>query len=113
MSSPLEQPLRSPEELAPADRARLEAAYKRLRRAVEGGERFRGGELKPGQDVVPVNGREMADAYAEIRAAEEDLWALREQLLGWRRPGWTPPAAFVADWFSEDDAVYDSFDPQG
>jgi len=49
----------------------------------------------------------MAQAYAEVDTAEAALWQLREELLGWPRPAWAPRASLVADWFSDEDRVYD------
>jgi len=42
-----------------------------------------------------------------VETAEREVWRLREELSGWSRPAWAPGAALLADWFSEDDAVYD------
>jgi hypothetical protein len=50
---------------------------------------------------------ELARAQAEVEAAEDDRWRLREELLGWVRPPWAPGAGLVADWFSDEDAAYD------
>lgn len=50
---------------------------------------------------------EVADAQAAVEAVERELWRLREELLGWSRPSWAPSATLVADWFSDEDAIYD------
>jgi hypothetical protein len=52
----------------------------------------------------------MAAAYAGVDAAEAGLWRLREELLGWPRPASVPRASLVADWFSEEDRIYDDVD---
>ncbi len=54
---------------------------------------------------------QIARAQAAVETAEGEAWRLREELLGWSKPGWVPGAAFLADWFSEDDAVYDDIAP--
>jgi len=79
-----------------------------LREAVAGYERFIGTTLTPGEDVPAHNAREMAEAQEAGDTAEAELWRLREELLGWRRPGWAPRAALVSDWFSDEDSVYDA-----
>jgi len=50
---------------------------------------------------------DMAAAQSEIQVAEHDLWRLREELLGWSQPASAMRAELVADWFSEEDRVYD------
>lgn len=98
MTSPL--PARSLNDLDPADQKRLEDALGRLREAVKAYEPFDGG--------TPVHDEAaMWRAQEDVEAAERELWRLREELLGWSRPAWAPPATFVADWFSEEDRVYD------
>lgn len=66
-------------------------------------EPFLGRELKRGEPVPVHNADEMARAQAAIEQAEQELWRLREELLGWPRPSWAPDAALVADWFSKED----------
>jgi hypothetical protein len=107
-------PQRAFEDLEPEDQARLEAAHRALRDAVEAYQRFVGPELKPGQDVPVHDIKEMAKAQEAVQTSEARLWALREELLGWSRPSWAPPATLVADWF-EDDDLYDDTDasPKG
>lgn len=63
--------------------------------------------LKPNADVPSHPASELADAQRAVEQAERELWELREELLGWTRPSWTPDATFTADWFSEEDTVYD------
>lgn len=94
-------------DLSPSDRARLEAAHRELRDAVAGYEPFNGGPLDPGQAVPVHDADEMKAAQEAVEAAEDALWQLREDLLGWTRPPWAPGAALTSDWFSEEDAVYD------
>ncbi|MDA8295608.1 MAG: hypothetical protein M0004_03285 [Actinomycetota bacterium] len=45
--------------------------------------------------------------HAEVEAAEDELWRLRQELLGLVRPLWAPGAGLVAYWFSDEDAAYD------
>jgi hypothetical protein len=94
-------------ELSAEDRRRLEDADGRLREAVRAYEPYLGREAKPGKAAPEHDLEPLADAQAALEAAEDDLWRLREELLGWPRPSWAPRAALVADWFSDEDAVYD------
>ena len=75
--------------------------------AVKAYDRFLGGELQPGQPIPVHDADEMRAAQEAIEAAEDHLWQLREELLGWVRPPWVPSAALTSDWFSDEDAVYD------
>jgi hypothetical protein len=106
----LDQPARSPQDLSPEDRARLEDAHRRLRAAVDAYQPFLGGELPPREDIKPYDAQAMARAQQEIEAAEAKLWHLREELLGWSRPAWAPRASIVSDWFSAEDSVYDEYE---
>lgn len=99
---------RRPEDLSPSDRERLREAHERLRRAAREAEQFAGGELHPSMNM-PVN-RGIVPELREVDAAEAELWRLREELLGWERPGSALPARDVLDWFSEEDEIYDSED---
>lgn len=67
--------------------------------------------LRSGQDAASHPMHEIAGAQQAIERPEHDLWTLREELLGWRRSPSVPRATFVADWFCEEDAVYDEADP--
>ncbi len=98
---------RSERELSEPDRARLERALCELAGAVRAYEEFLGGELQPDQPVPVHDLTEMRSAQQAVEAAERHLWHLREELLGWVRPTWAPSAALTADWFSDEDAVYD------
>ena len=111
VSSPT--PAVSHAELTPEQRQRLEGAHRGLRDAVAAYEPFLGRELKPGAPVPVHRAAELARAQAAIEQAEQELWRLREELLGWARPSWAPDAALVADWFSAEDESYDdlSVDP--
>lgn len=100
-------PTRSGDQLTPPDRQRLEEAHRRLRDAVAAYEPFIGRELVPGEQVPVHDATQMARAQAEVEKAEQELWRLREELLGWTRPAWAPEATLVADWFSEEDRSYD------
>jgi hypothetical protein len=105
-------PTRTEDQLSPSELAELDGAYRRLEQAVADYQRFLGGPLRLGEPVPVHDATEMAQAQADVEVAEAELWRLREQLLGWTRPGWAPPAALVADWFSPEDAVYDEADPR-
>jgi len=94
-------------ELSAGDRARLEAGHRDLRDAVAAYERFLGGPLGPGQPAPEHVADEMKAAQEAVEAAEDRLWQLREELLGWARPSWAPGATLTSDWFSEEDSVYD------
>ena len=61
---------------------------------MRGYERFLGGELKPGEPVPVHSASEMAAAQAEVDTAEQELWRLREEILGQSRPPWAASAAF-------------------
>lgn len=92
------------DELAAPDRKRLTDAYERLRTAVGRYEPLRDQALDSQQ---PPDATVLTDARTEVREAEAALWRLRQELLGWERPSWAPSASLVADWFSEEDRVYD------
>lgn len=109
MSSPT--PARSEANLSADERRRLEAAHRVLREAVAAYEPFLARELTPGQPVPMHSAEEMARAQEAIEQAEQELWRLREELLGWRRPTWATDAALVADWFSDEDRAYDEITP--
>ena len=93
--------------LSDAQRSELERADQQLRLAVEAYEKYLGGPLAPGQEFPVLNAAEVADAQRRVEEAEQELWRLREQYLGWTRPSWAPSATFEADWFSAEDAIYD------
>lgn len=106
MSSSL--PVRSERDLSQEERQALEATHAELRAAVEAYEAFLGPELQPGVHVPVVKADEMGAAQERVDAAERRLWELREQLLGWTRPPWAPPATLVSDWILEEDPGYDN-----
>ncbi|MCJ7437517.1 MAG: hypothetical protein MUP97_07135 [Acidimicrobiia bacterium] len=107
MSTSANRSPRSVEELAPADRERLELAFRRLRQATKNYEPFLGGALGPNHDATVHDADAMAAAQTEVQDAERDLWKLREELIGWARPAWAPRATLVADWDSVEDRIYD------
>lgn len=107
MTTAAKRTLRSVDELALADREHLELAHGRLREATKNYEQFLCGPLDPKQDVPVHDARVMAAAQAEVQVAEDELWKFREDLLGWTRPAWAPKATLVADWFSDEDRIYD------
>jgi hypothetical protein len=88
-------------------RSELERAHERLRLAVGAYEKYLGGPIEPGQEFPVFNAEELADAQRRVEEAEQELWRLRQQYLGWARPAWAPSATFEADWFSPEDAIYD------
>ncbi len=100
-------PARSEGQLCPEDRQQLTEAHRRLREAVLAYQPYVGRELPPEEPTPARDAKRIAEAQALVEEAEHQLWRLREQLLGWERPSWAPDAALVADWFSEEDAVYD------
>jgi multidrug efflux pump subunit AcrA (membrane-fusion protein) len=75
-------PAPSERELSAEDRQRLDDAYRRLRTAVAAYEPYlaRDQFVAQGRAAVPLD--ELARAQAEVEAAEDELWRLREQLLG-------------------------------
>lgn len=105
----MDEPQRSEGDLSTQQRELLEGAHRRLKEAVQRYDRFLGAELKSEMDVPGHKLEEMGAAQAEIEAAEAELWSLREELLGWRRPAWAQSAVSVADWFSDEDAAYDDY----
>jgi hypothetical protein len=96
--------------LTDEQRSKLARADERLRLAVEAYEMCLGGPLVPGQEFPVLNATEVAEAQCLVEEAEQELWRLREENLGWSRPAWAPSAAFEADWFSSEDAIYDEVD---
>lgn len=101
---------RRPEDLSPSDREKLRRAHKRLRDAVKAAERYRSEPPGPGIEIPVHRQEELEAAYREIDEAEAELWRLREELLGWKRPGSALSARDALDWFSEEDEIYDSED---
>jgi hypothetical protein len=98
---------RSESELTPDERRSLDAAHSELRAAVKNYEQHLGGELQTGKPIPVVSATELLEAQRRIEEAEENLWKLRQRLLGWSRPASTPRASLVTDWFSDEDADYD------
>ena len=89
-------------------RRTLESAHKALREAVLAYSQLHGPQpVADGVDPVWDDGAAIAGAQRAIEVAEATLWQLRAELLGWRRGPQTPSAALVADWVSDEDAVYD------
>lgn len=96
------------DDLSDADRARLEDAHRALHEAVAAYEQFVSTvPLEAGEAIPIADARALAAAQRAVEAAEEHLWALRWELLGWSRPTWAPTATLTADWFSPDDEIYD------
>lgn len=107
VSSAAERAPRPMSELSADEQDRLERAHQRLRAAVDAYDKYLGGPLGSAPDTVTHDVGDIAAAQAEIQAAEDDLWRLREELLGWARPASATRAELVADWFSDEDRVYD------
>jgi hypothetical protein len=106
-------PTRSEGELTEDERARLENARRRLREAVRAYDQFIARPLKMGQPLPAHDFDKVALAQAEVETAERELWQVREEVLHWPRPAWAPGATLVADWFSDEDAVYDEASDAG
>ncbi len=100
-------PSRTEEQLTACERQKLDDADLRLRSAVAACEPFIGRELQPTEPVPVHDLTSIAKAQAEVEVADQELWRLREELLGSVRPSWAPSATLVTDWFSSDDEVYD------
>lgn len=94
-------------DLSEEARARLEDADRDLSAAVATYERLVGGTIPPGEPSPEAGTDDMRAAQAAVESAEGRLWKLREELLEWPRPPWAPRATLIADWFSDEDAVYD------
>ena len=105
----MDEPQKSLEDLSAEERGALEAAYERLRKAARDYDGILGVELQPGTEVPAHGATEMSAAQDEVQVAEAELWRLREELLGWRRPGWAQSATSVSDWFSKEDSDYDEY----
>lgn len=103
VSTAAEQAPRPLSDLTTDEQDRLARAHQRLRGAVAAYEDLGGTPTGP----EPLDARVLADAQAEIQAAEGELWRLREDLLGWARPASATRAELVADWFSDEDRAYD------
>ena len=97
--------------LTDEQRSELERADEQLRLAVEEyqecQENLGGGPLAPGQEFPVSNTPAVVEAQHRAEEAEQELWRIREEYLGWARPAWAPSATFEADWFSPEDAIYD------
>ena len=107
MSTAAKRAPRSVDDLEPADRDRVEQAYRRLREVTDSYEVLRGGGLAAAQDAPVHNAAAIAAAQVAVQDAENALWQLREELLAWARPAWALNATLVADWFSDEDRIYD------
>ncbi|CAN5318911.1 hypothetical protein BH20ACT3_BH20ACT3_04230 [soil metagenome] len=94
-------------DVSAAGRTRLEAAQHDLVVAVEAYERSCAVPLGPGTTMSALDARQLERLQDAVASAEDRLWRLREELLGWSRPSWAPSAALVADWFSDADTIYD------
>jgi len=75
--------------------------------AVDAYDKYLGVALESAPEPVALDVGDIGAAQAEVQAAEDDLWRLREELLGWARPASATRAGLVADWFSDEDRVYD------
>jgi hypothetical protein len=98
---------RTEQNLTGEERSLLDAAQRALDDAVAAYARLDGGVLESGRQIPVANADEVRSAQEAIEVAEDRLWQLREELLAWTRPPWAPRAALVADWFCDEDAIYD------
>lgn len=98
---------RTEQNLTDEERSRLDAAHRALDDAVAAYARFEGAVLESGRQIPVANADEVRSALEAVELAEDRLWQLREEVLGWTRPPWAPRAALVADWFSDEDTIYD------
>lgn len=105
----MDEPQKSIADLSTEERAALEAAHKQLHDAVRAYDRFLGVEAQSGRDLPLHATSDMSVEQVKVQDAETELWRLREQLLGWRRPAWAPSASSVSDWFSDEDSEYDNY----
>ena len=99
-------PARSEHDLSSDERKRLAEALVELQAAVASEERYLA-ELGSSQAVPVVAAEVLREAQERVEAAEERLWRVRDELLGWARPPWAPRASLIGDWFSDEDADYD------
>ena len=83
-------PSRTEEQLTACERQKLDDADLRLRSAVAACEPFIGRELQPTEPVPVHDLTSIAKAQAEVEVADQELWRLREELLGSVRPSWAP-----------------------
>jgi hypothetical protein len=93
--------------LTAEQRRRLADGHEELRAAVAAYAEFVGGALATSGGPAARSAKAMELSQRCVETAEEQLWQLRERLLGWARPSWAPRASLVADWFSDEDALYD------
>lgn len=97
--------------LSDDDRSLLVAAHERLNRAVEQYQPFLDRRRLKNGEIQGHPRAAILRAQQAVADAEANLWQLREQLLGWRRPSSGFNATWAADWFSPEDRVYDNFPP--
>jgi hypothetical protein len=90
-------PSRAEDQLTGGERQKLDDADRRLRAAVSAYEPFIGRELRPTGPVPVHDAMATAKAQAELEAAEQELWRLREELFGWVRPSRAPSATMLTD----------------
>ena len=64
------------------------------------------------QPAAVIHEEGLRRAQQRVQEAEDRLWQLRESLLGWTRPPWAPSATLTADWFSDEDRIYDEPEPK-
>ncbi len=99
---------RSDHALSDEGHVRLKAALHDLRTAVGAYEKLRSIDpLVRNRAASAADVERMRAAQEAIEAAEDRLWHVREELLGWARPSWAPSASLTSDWFSDEDSVYD------
>ena len=84
---------RDEHELTVPERECLEAAHRELSAAVAAYENAVGGKPLSDAPITVYAATAMAAAQERVDSAEIELWRLREELLGWRRPPWAQRAA--------------------
>lgn len=94
---------RNPEDLTPAEVAVLKAVYTRLKGEALAYVGVRDGPPAPSDEAH-------ARALARVDEAEIEYWRARREILGEERPPSAQRAADIAEWFSDDDDVYDDLD---
>ncbi|MEE9416192.1 MAG: hypothetical protein V3V01_12980 [Acidimicrobiales bacterium] len=97
------------QDLSDEQRSKLKAAHQDLRNAVAGYEKYIDVSAGKRSQLV-ADSKVLREAQDAVERAEDRVWRLQEDLLGWSRPQWVPGAAMLADWFSDEDSAYDDVD---
>ena len=78
--------IRRERDLTPAEREELDAAYSRLEKVQSAYNELLRTESQDKALQSIHNLGTLADAEEDFHSAEDELWELRERLLGWKRP---------------------------